>query len=437
MADKMLRIAGRGEDGLAKAVATDSEGNLNVNANTLSPLNRKYNTHTAIESSRLESRKRYLESELVLLDGEPNHGWTRFGTGNVISDTTYKESGQQSLKISTLDGGGTVYARKVGTYNLNNFDHFRFWVRKGQFAPKSFQIIFYSPTGENNFASPYFMNDLEKPMGDSYEISFSKADCTIVGTPNWTTVTEIYIQVSPFVGEFVDVWIDNFKAQKSIVTKGKVLLRFDDGDPSIYSTAKTPMENAGVPGNCVVIPQRVINGTAMSVEQMKELQTLGWDISGHSWGHMAFDTRTGHQGYNDLKATQNFLIENGFEKGARSHVFPGHLYNVDTHKAASQLYHINNSGVPRHETLPWGNPNNLNYVSGDAKSVAQLQAYVDKCAANKTLCIIMFHKIVAVTDAYSTDPAVFTTFINYLAGLNTVDVITYSDLIDGSWIATR
>ena len=31
MADKMMRMAGRGADGLAKAIRTDGEGNLEVN----------------------------------------------------------------------------------------------------------------------------------------------------------------------------------------------------------------------------------------------------------------------------------------------------------------------------------------------------------------------------------------------------------------------
>jgi peptidoglycan/xylan/chitin deacetylase (PgdA/CDA1 family) len=405
------------------------------------PTNRGFDTHIKISNERLAARSRFLKSELNLLDSEKNHGWSQSGGGALTEDTTYKESGSQSLKMTT-PVGGTTYAKKIGPFDLSSFDHFRFWARRNPVKNiNSISFLFYCPNGSNYFRSPHFMGDLNQPYGVEKEISFSKADCASVGSPNWSNCTEIYIELTAATGEVAELWFDNFKAQKSVVTKGKVLLRFDDGDSSVFSTAKPIMEDAGLPGNCVVIPKFVggaRNGNpCMSISELRELHMMGWDISSHSWNHADFDVRSSHQAYNDLKATQNFLIENGFAKGSRTHVFPGHLMNESTFLAASKLFHINNSGLTRHETLPWGNPLCLNYQSGDQKTATQLKTLVDTCASNNTLLIIMFHRIVPGGAAYTTNPTEFTNFINYLAGLDAVDVITYSDLIDGTWIATR
>lgn len=426
-----------GEVQLSGSSVTDDQA---LPIKEINPLTRKHYTHGNIAQERLDARSRFLKDELTLLDGEPGHGFTGTSAVTLAADAANKESGTQSLKITVSTAGGTGYAKKVGlNYDLSSYEHFRFWVKQSPVKVKSLRILFYSPDGSNYFASPYFSSELNRNIGDIMEISFSKADCTTSGAPNWNNCKEIWIEVAANATENPFVCIDNFKAQKSVVTKGKVIIRFDDGLASHYSAARPAMENAGIPGNCVVIPQRIVDAAvgSMTLDQLKRLQTIGWDISSHSWSHMDFSTKSGHQGYNDLKASQNWLIENGFIKGARSHVFPGHQMNPNTYLSAQQLFYINNSGITRYETLPWGNITNLNYVSGDLKTAAQLQAYVDSCATYRTLTIIMFHDIVVGGAAFTTDPTEFTNFINYLAGLNTVDVITYSDLIDGTWIATR
>jgi len=70
----------------------------------------------------------------------------------------------------------------------------------------------------------------------------------------------------------------------------KLVLAFDDGFTSQYTEAYRYMSMYGLRGTLAVITGQVGNANYMTLTQHRELYDEGWDIIGHTTGHVAFNS---------------------------------------------------------------------------------------------------------------------------------------------------
>lgn len=448
MASEMLRMAGRGEDGTAKPIKTDNAGNLGIINKTeqmeLMRLQgvRTKQTENSLEEQRQNARMSYLKSQELIGNGDSLAAWTKYGTsGQMTQSTQTKESGIGAVKLLSSNnefiGAASVKQRDLSANDI----HFRLWAYSPDITKVDrFRMTFYCPDSNNTYSD---MSDrrisksMEKRPGIPLEINQSKANMQAFGNPDWSNCTAIVLDFASKPGQVAEMFFDNVYIQKTNVTKGKVLLRFDDGFTTHHSVAYKKMNTAGLAGTSVTFPTTHINNSPgkMSMEQLKELHTYGWDVSPHTWNHANYSTRNRSQSYNELKAAQNWFIEHGFLRGSRINVFGGHALNEESLGASRHIYQIDGSGIHGHDTLPWSDKHLIRWLSGDKQPATTLKSYVDQCAANKTLTVITFHDLVAGGADYTTDPTVFNNFIDDLSARSDVDVITYSDLLDQTWLA--
>ncbi|MDF2673700.1 MAG: twin-arginine translocation signal protein [Clostridiales bacterium] len=395
-----------------------------------------------IEAERMSAKMPYLGTESIDYSFEAGHGWVKTGSGEITDDQTIFESNTtstQSIKLTPVTGTAVNAQKTSLSLDYSDQRHIRLWAYADPANINNlskFEVMYC--TGAATYSYDFLPTlKLKNPC----IITIAKPDFFKYLEPNWANIDRIIIKVTANAEVTGSVWVDNLGWQKPKPTKGKIIIRFDDGLKSVFSTAAASMMNWGVTGCCVVTPARVgINENYMTLDDLSTLKTRGWDISSHSFDHAnnaTFGDKAFSYCYNDSKATQNWLLEKGFTNGARFHAFPGNAHNSNTLLATSQIFTLINSGVIGHETLPWADGILLKRLSGDLKTAAELNAYADVCAANKTLAIIYFHNIVLGGASYTTDPAEFVSFISTLGARNDVDVITYSDLLDTTYIATR
>ena len=180
----------------------------------------------------------------------------------------------------------------------------------------------------------------------------------------------------------------------------------------------------------------------MSLEELKYLHSLGWTISSHSWMHNFFnDDYNGHycQAYNDLKATHNWLIDNGFESGSRCHVFGNHRRNKETMKACLDIFTVDNScegSYDNFDTLPWGG-NSIVRCDGEIHTAAEIKAIIDTVASRKCLCTLFFHRISENPTGTEFGTDVLEDIISYAVSKENLDLISMTDLLDCTPVALR
>lgn len=142
MADEMLRIAGRGEDGLAKAIKTDEDGNVRVQV-----IGRETEITTLVDNNELRTSAFIYNSEINM------EGVTEFDFR--FTNTLKNASGDVPLEVaiwgengllsfSMLDGRMVAYEVGIG-----NFFHLVPNVRRtllSQIDAKSNNIIGFDTT---------------------------------------------------------------------------------------------------------------------------------------------------------------------------------------------------------------------------------------------------------------------------------------------------
>ncbi|MDP1689231.1 MAG: polysaccharide deacetylase family protein [bacterium] len=217
-----------------------------------------------------------------------------------------------------------------------------------------------------------------------------------------------------------------------------ISFNFDDGNESDFLLAKQKLSQYGYPATAFVIRDRETSANYLTLAQMTELQNIhGWDISAH--GGTNFTTLTSSEMETEALSIKNYLLKNGFSKGADILAYPNGAMNTNIVLPIMQKYfkvgRLSSAGG--NETLPLGNPFLIkNYPVSAASNTATSTVYakIDDTITKKGWLALTFHRLVnsgATTVQYNVSD--FNYIVDYIAPLvaaGKVDVKLYSDVIN-------
>lgn len=107
----------------------------------------------------------------------------------------------------------------------------------------------------------------------------------------------------------------------------KVLIEFDDNRLSQYTQAFRYMSKYNIPGTIAVIYNRVGTTNYMTLAQLREVYAAGWDLVAHGDNnHDVMASRAAVLA--DIKANRDYLLANGFTRGAYHYVLPGGIVSA-------------------------------------------------------------------------------------------------------------
>jgi len=221
-----------------------------------------------------------------------------------------------------------------------------------------------------------------------------------------------------------------------------VIITFDDGWLSVYTKAYPIMQANTQKGVDFVIIDPILGGWS-DFTQKSQLNTLygaGWDISSHTYSHIALTTGNNTALNYELAASKDWLNANGYPRGAMFLAYPYGDYNSNVIAA------LKANGYVAARTIEASNTNNMHYnlsspdifslksyeVIGGQDNDTTIINQIDNIIASNGLLILAFHKIVDTLSANATNAETeFTTsdfqnVSNYLKNKN-VDVRTLSD----------
>lgn len=287
-------------------------------------------------------------------------------------------------------------------------------------APQSERVIvqLLAPDRENQVV-------LSKGIWESGWTRLDFGPTVVKGDPDLTDVRELRIQLPVGKGTEGSVGIDALQAVQR-TSRGAVMFTFDDNYRSQYDTAFPIMERHDVPGSVGVIHQVVGAESRIRLSEMRELQSAGWDMVSHPQLDRSFRQLSYDESVSAFRETKQWLVDHGFERGARFLIWPYGRYDAEALSAAARYHYLGFAGGGSPVGAQFTNPLVVSRVTGDEPD--RTAAMVDLAERFGLLCVIRFHSVGVDGDGYVSE-AEFRRIVEHVADAD-VDVLTPSDLWD-------
>lgn len=306
------------------------------------------------------------------------------------------------------------------------------------------QVRLYSGASPSASSANYHQGTFQYPhnviTGDWQTISVPIEAFSVVGAgADTSAITHAGVRISSTSGT-VDMLIGSVFFCPKVLSKGAVIVAFDDCRADTWTDGAKYMVKRGIPG--VLYPGAVastlrtsVDQFQMSLRQMEVLQRLyGWQIAAQAWDTENPSGQTNDEFSGNLNAQKAFYAAAGWAGSMDGSYFSN--VNVNSafdaefrrHYRSMRGYKINSAGeigFVQPETAPIGDPYYVRSVGVDTAvhTAAHLTAIVDKAIAQKGVAIFTFHGV-------TTGTATFTGLIDYLdTNRATVDSLTMDQLV--------
>ena len=233
------------------------------------------------------------------------------------------------------------------------------------------------------------------------------------------------------------------------ITKGMVVIGFDDNRRDTFAYAYPKMLAYGFPGVCY--PGAILatldqnDSTFMNTANLLTLQSAGWDIASQAYESES-PSQTGPQFAASMQAMKDFYLAKGFRDFPDGSYFSNINYGQTPYQAVFDatfrtmrgFASFNNAAQPRPETLPPSNTRELRAYGVDTSqnsAAAALIPYAQRSGTRKGVAITIFHGVGSGDVKHPADGGTLTAFEAYLDWLNsptgraTVDVVSWTEAV--------
>jgi peptidoglycan/xylan/chitin deacetylase (PgdA/CDA1 family) len=239
--------------------------------------------------------------------------------------------------------------------------------------------------------APDFENSV-RSVRPGYEAGWIRLDHghrKIRGDPDLTDVRALRIGTYVPPGETATMYLDSVRGTKRR-DRGLVAFTFDDIHRSQYEKAFPVMEEYGFPGAVGVIPRATRLQDKVGLDGLEEMQSAGWDVVSHPQRSESLRELPAEEVRSAIADTKRWLLEHGFDSGARFLIWPYGAYDRASLGTAARHHDLGFStsvGVAGRITDP------LLVPRVDAEDAAFAKRMVDVADRLDQLCVLTFHRI--------------------------------------------
>ncbi len=179
----------------------------------------------------------------------------------------------------------------------------------------------------------------------------------------------------------------------------RIIFMLDDGWDTQYTQGHEILKKYNYPGCAAVIPAAVGTENYMTYSQLADLYIDGWDMLNHTHNHELLTNHAPDKQAEQMNNAREWLNSHGFKRGSDILVFPGGSFNEDTLKIiVSEGYDAGRSLKSLWATKSGCSLENVEICNlSYGMSITYVQSAIDKAIRNKSVLIIIIHKIEAVT----------------------------------------
>ncbi|MGB9201609.1 Ig-like domain-containing protein, partial [Methanobacterium sp.] len=264
------------------------------------------------------------------------------------------------------------------------------------------------------------------------------------GGMTWNdTISQVEIRLYNSPGTSTNVTFLELKQNMDGVPT--MVLTFDDGYTSVFTTAFPIMQQYGMVGTVYMNMGYVGDDGYLTLDQLHQLYDAGWTIGDHTPVHTDLSSLpTVAAIVAIIQQGTDWLLDNGFIRGAYDFALPFGYYNNMVLEALQEcgiqtdrIVMIRTEANPPDDLLQitcFGSDGN-DYPDGpEYTTTADAEAYVNQTIQAKSTTFYLMHQIVdSPTTAIQWATADFTNFIEYIAqmGVRTETVDQYYNQVVG------
>lgn len=212
---------------------------------------------------------------------------------------------------------------------------------------------------------------------------------TIRGDPDLTDVRALRIGTYVGQGETATLFLDGVRGTRRR-DRGLVAFTFDDNDRTQYERAFPIMRQYGFPGAVGVIPHTTEWSGKVGVDGLREMQSAGWEVVSHPQRPATLRELPADEARSAIANTKQWLVDRGFETGARFFVWPYGAYDRASLAAVARHHDLGfttSPGVVGRITDP------LVIPRVDAEDVSYARRAIEIAERDRQLCVVMVHEI--------------------------------------------
>ena len=346
-----------------------------------------------------------LKSEIKISGFEKNHGFIKESiAGNLEDDLSEFVNGKQALKITTDGNGEEVIIRNDNIQPKIDFDErfLKTWIKISDVKKISELKITISEDNFDTFKTYWIHKNNTSPSAINFRnnqwnpltISLTQTDHNAINISN---IDSISISVKDKSSDSVSVWFDELSLGRNY-DKGILTFTFDDATDTQFTNARPILSKYDFSATSYIPTNWIDKTDRLSINELKELQDIyGWDISAHTLNHIDLSNpRNENKFEKELYQSKQFLLDNGFYKGADHFAYPyGTFDNNFSMKLVKEYYKTARGVIGDTETLPVADQYRLRvmYISNFTQPI-EVSERVQDAIENGDWLILVFHGIV-------------------------------------------
>jgi len=350
-----------------------------------------------------------LKSEIKISGFEKNHGFIKeSNAGKLEDDLSEFVNGKQSLKITTNGKGEEVIIRKDNIWPKIDFDErfLKTWIKISNVNKIAGLKITVSGDNFETFKTYWIHKNNTSPSAVNFRnnqwnpltISLTQTDHNAVNISN---IDSISISLEDKSTGSVAVWFDELSLEKNY-DKGILTFTFDDATDTQYTNARQILAKYNFSATSYIPTNWLDKPNKLSINELKELQDVyGWDVSAHTLNHISLSNpRYEDQFEEELYQSKQFLLDNGFKKGADHFAYPYGTFDNNLSMQLVKKYYKTARGVLGDtETIPVADQYRLRvmYISNFTEPI-EVSKRVQDAIENGDWLILVFHGIVESND---------------------------------------
>lgn len=326
----------------------------------------------------------------ILLDGMEDPGPWQTYDGRFGPDSERVTRGSQSAQLETIPPDGRVWAyrRFDSGLDLSNHD-LSIAIHPGRGETKASML-------RAQVLAPDYQNRIDMRHGVGKLRGWFRMDLgpTVVkGHPDLTDVRELRLQSLAKSQKRIRLNVDELRLVPK-ASRGRVMLTFDDIPMSQYTEAFPRMNDRGFAGVAGAIPGLTSSPDFLSADQLRELQNAGWDVVSHPQltdPSRPLPTLSRAAQDDALRRSKQWLLDQGFERGARFVIWPFQAAGATTLALGARYHALGFAGGWPPCGIPPTDPLTIGRVDGER--VEQTLRMIEFAERYNLLTVVMFHEV--------------------------------------------
>jgi peptidoglycan/xylan/chitin deacetylase (PgdA/CDA1 family) len=332
----------------------------------------------------------------ILDDFETIGDYIAVSGGTLAANTTEYKTGTKSLKVTGNKGVTCTFDKIININCAADYKNMGIWMyfHSDPALTLSYLILYLGATTDmsKHFYRAVTANTNTLTMGWNW-IPLYGVDWYNVGTDTWDSPRiRMRIAVTSKAEQQAIVSFDSFYT--GVTYRPKAVIMFDDGHLTTYSEGFKYMETKGIKGTSY------IGSTSMgvSVAQLTEMYNAGWAIGNHASEHIDLTGLTQAQIETKIQTCTDWLLANGFDRGAYHVAYPYGSQNAAVLAAMAACgMKTGRSVTSAYQRTPPSNRYILasKSIGDSAVTLTEAKECINTAIINGQSMFLLFHQLVA------------------------------------------